>query len=254
MNYRRIKAIAILVLFLTAGVLYSVSRSQDIFVYDNGLSDGEEMSAWNGSEVYSDTEEDCSSETVLSGGDIAGSSGLEQGSGSEQSDGEPAQQSASGAFIHVHVCGAVKNAGVYLLPENSIVEDAIREAGGVLKGGAADYLNLAGTISEGDKIYVPFLEDVEEPCGVVLQPSSGSGAQTGQGGGDSTGSSADALVNINTADSTLLMTLPGIGQTRADAIIAYRETNGSFQKIEDIMKVSGIKEGAFGRIKDRITV
>ena len=253
MNYRRIKAIAILVLFLTAGVLYSAGRSQDIFVYDSGLSEGEEMSAWSEAEAYSDTEADRSSEAVLFGGDIAGSAVLEQESGSEQSDREPAQQSAAGTFVHVHVCGAVKNAGVYLLPENSIVEDAIREAGGVLKGGAADYLNLAGTISEGDKIYVPFLEDVEEPCGVVLQPSSGSGAQTGQGEG-SAGGSTDALVNINTADSTLLMTLPGIGQTRADAIIAYREANGNFQKTEDIMKVSGIKEGAFDKIRDRITV
>ena len=61
-------------------------------------------------------------------------------------------------------------------------------------------------------------------------------------------------MNINTADSAQLMTLPGIGQTRADAIIAYRESRGDFQKIEDIMKVSGIKEGAFNKIRDRITV
>ena len=62
------------------------------------------------------------------------------------------------------------------------------------------------------------------------------------------------LVDINTADAALLMTLPGIGQTRADAIVAYREQHGSFSTIEDIMKVDGIKEGSFAKLRDRITV
>ena len=260
MKYRRIKAIAILVLFLTAGVLYSADRSQDIFVYDDGLSAGEETAARQ--EAGADGGADYFGESAVSGEDAAGEiTGGESVSGESAatlpgtepvSAEESASQSESEVLVHVHVCGAVKKAGVYLLPENSIVADAIEEAGGVLKGGAVDYLNLAGTISEGDKIYVPYLKDVEEPCGVVLQPSSGSGAQSGQEEGSS--SKADTLVNINTADSAQLMTLSGIGQTRADAIIAYREANGNFQKIEDIMKVSGIKEGAFNKIKDRITV
>lgn len=245
MNYRHIKAIAILVLFLTAGVLYSISRSQDIFVYDHGLSDELSLSCETG------VIETAVGSAAVSEGTDGGETGPDERAAS---GGESVQQSESATLVHVHVCGAVKKSGVYLLPEHSIVEDAIRAAGGVLKDGAVDYLNLAGTISEGDKIYVPYLKDVEEPCGVVLQPSSGSGAQTGQGEENSAGSGTDALVNINTADSTLLMTLPGIGQTRADAVIAYREANGNFQKIEDIMKVSGIKEGAFNKIRDLITV
>ena len=68
------------------------------------------------------------------------------------------------------------------------------------------------------------------------------------------GETEDGLVDINTADAALLMTLPGIGQTRADAIVAYREQHGSFSTIEDIMKVDGIKEGSFAKLRDRITV
>lgn len=68
------------------------------------------------------------------------------------------------------------------------------------------------------------------------------------------GSGKDGLVDINTADAAELMTLPGIGQTRADAIVAYRQQNGKFQSIEDIMKVDGIKEGSFAKLKDRICV
>ncbi|MGN0294776.1 MAG: helix-hairpin-helix domain-containing protein [Lachnospiraceae bacterium] len=254
MKYRRIKATAILVLFLTAGVLYSADRSQDIFVYDDGLSVGEETA--DRQEAGADSGSDCSGEDAAgkkNGDESAAGEAAATLPGTEPVSGEEtASQSESEVLVHVHVCGAVKKAGVYLLPENSIVADAIEEAGGVLKGGAADYLNLAGTISEGDKIYVPYLKDVKEPCGVALQPSSGSEAQSGQG--EESSSKTDALVNINTADSAQLMTLSGIGQTRADAIIAYREANGNFQKIEDIMKVSGIKEGAFNKIKDRITV
>ena len=78
-----------------------------------------------------------------------------------------------------------------------------------------------------------------------------SGAAANQGG---TGQAASGLVNINTADVALLCTLPGIGETRAKAIIAYREQKGSFGKVEDIKKVSGIKEGEFGKIKELITV
>lgn len=238
MKLRRIKAAAIVVLFLTAGVLYSANRSQDIFLYENGFSAGETA---DDSEVMDST----SAESGSAATDASDKSSNPEFSSGKTESGEPETE----VRVHVHVCGAVKDAGVYLVPENSIVADAIEAAGGVLEGGAVDYLNLAGTISEGDKIYVPYLTDVEEPCGAV-QSSFGSGAQSGQEGDNG----QSPLVNINTADSAQLMTLSGIGQTRAEAIIAYRESNGNFRKIEDIMKVSGIKEGAFNKIKDQITV
>lgn len=243
MNYRRIKAVAIAVLFLVAGVLYSAGRSQDIFLYESSQETGDE-------------EDHSLGESDLQPADDA-EAGSESGSGAGNA-GNPAEAGEDRAFVeatevpkvHVHVCGAVKKAGVYLLSANAIVEDAITAAGGAAKGGAVDYLNLAETVSEGDKIYVPFLEDLDDPYGVTTQSSGG----TAGNADPSSEEGKSTLVNINTADRAQLMTLSGIGETRADAIISYRESNGSFQKIEDIMKVSGIKEGAFEKMKDQITV
>lgn len=235
MKYRRIKAAAIAALFLIAGVLYSASRSQDIFLYDNGSEAGTD------STELSDRSESSMEEAGVFSEEVSAFS-------------EEASIFSEEAQVHVHVCGAVEKAGVYLLSADSIVEDAIKAAGGVSEGGAADYLNLAGTVSEGDKIYVPFLEELEDPYGIASQASSGIGTQISESEIRSSEDGQSMLVNINTADKVQLMTLSGIGETRAEAIISYRETNGNFQQIEDIMKVSGIKEGAFEKIKDRITV
>lgn len=241
MNYRHIKAVAIAVLFLIAGVLYSAGRSQDIFLYESSLEAGGKEAQSLG---VSDSQQNVGTAAGQKPEGGAGDTKDPIGSGEEQETAEVTELPQ----VHVHVCGAVKKAGVYLLSADSIVEDAIAAAGGVAKGGAVDYLNLAGTVSEGDKIYVPFLKDLEEPYGMTAQFSAGSAA------GQSLSGSERGLVNINTADKSELMTLSGIGETRADAIIAYRESEGSFQKIEDIMKVSGIKEGAFEKVKDQITV
>jgi len=131
----------------------------------------------------------------------------------------------------VHICGAVKEPGVYSLPEGSRVVDAIRAAGGLTQDASERDVNQASVVADGMQIVVPTLEEVKNG-----------------------GETEDGLVDINTADAALLMTLPGIGQTRADAIVAYREQHGSFSTIEDIMKVDGIKEGSFAKLRDRITV
>lgn len=261
MKYRRIKAAAIAALFLIAGVLYSASRSQDIFLFDNSLeSGGEKLNGLDNFDPQNESDMDKPAAEETSSDDSDGSAGsassadntkssdvFESGAGNGKNSAEKNQ-------IHVHVCGAVKEAGVYLLSADSIVEDAIKAAGGVSEGGAADYLNLAGTVSEGDKIYVPFLEDLEDPYGVAEQSLPETGTWISGTGDKPTEDSQNTLVNINTADKVQLMTLSGIGETRAEAIISYREANGGFRQIEDVMKVSGIKEGAFEKIKDQITV
>ena len=142
----------------------------------------------------------------------------------------------------VHICGAVKEPGVYSLPEGSRVVDAIRAAGGLTQDASERDVNQASVVADGMQIVVPTLEEVKN--------GSYTWGTAAKGGGET----EDGLVDINTADAALLMTLPGIGQTRADAIVAYREQHGSFSTIEDIMKVDGIKEGSFAKLRDRITV
>ena len=142
--------------------------------------------------------------------------------------------------IYVHVCGAVKVPGVYQLEEGSRSIDAVEAAGGFEEGAAVDFLNLAQQLTDGQRLYVP---DREEAAGMGLLEDPGMG-----------GTADNGRVNINTASREQLMTLSGIGEARAEAIIAYRREAGPFLVIEDIMKVPGIKEAAFQKIKDDITV
>ncbi|MCR5719778.1 MAG: ComEA family DNA-binding protein [Lachnospiraceae bacterium] len=130
----------------------------------------------------------------------------------------------------VYVCGAVKNPGVYELPENSRVNDALKAAGGLLPEGDEININLAKPLSDGERIYFPKVSEE----GKIPQD--------------------DGLVDINHASVTQLCTLPGIGESRAGDIVAYRESNGPFKQKEDIMKVTGIKTSLFNKISDLITV
>ena len=154
----------------------------------------------------------------------------------------------------VHICGAVNRPGVYTFPEGSRVCDAVEAAGGLSEEAAASSLNQAALLSDGLQIVVPTEEELE---GLSSQAASSgvfsSGIFSADGAQNAAGS-GNGLVNINTASLEELMTLPGIGQTRAEAIVAYRQERGSFQTIEDIMKVDGIKEGSFEKLKEKITV
>lgn len=164
------------------------------------------------------------------------------------------------AMIYVDVCGAVANPGVFQLAAGSRVFQAIEAAGGYLPEAALTCVNRAGVLTDGQQLYILTLEEMERQG---LDPAEMSGASDGQmngsaGTGQNTGMTAqvqqDNRININTADEAQLTTLTGIGATRAQAIIAYREENGPFAAIEDIMNVQGIKEGTFAKIKDEIVV
>lgn len=146
---------------------------------------------------------------------------------------------------YVYVCGNVVNPGVYEAAPDARVYELIDMAGGASKTGCLEALNLADHIYDGQKLYVPDYDEYE------------SGRELGQNEGDAfveESNSASGLVNINTADLQQLMTLPGVGQSRAQAIVDYRNEHGSFECIEDIMNVTGIKEGAFSKLKDYICV
>ena len=161
-------------------------------------------------------------------------------------------------LLCVHVCGAVMRPGVYELPAGCRVYEAVQEAGGFAEDADQDYVNQAQPLQDGVKLVIP---TKEEAAALSAAEDSDAGALIGIVDGSSrdketgeSGQQADGRININTATEAELCNIPGIGGTRAAAIVAYRESNGSFQKPEDIMKVSGIKEGLYGKIKDSIRV
>lgn len=141
--------------------------------------------------------------------------------------------------VYVHVCGAVKYPGVYEFSGDARVFQAVESAGGFLPEAHEAALNQAQPVKDGDRIYVPTKEEWESGLADSLEENKE--AETD-----------DGLVNINTADENELCTLPGVGQTRARAIVEYRNEHGGFGRIEDIQNVSGIKSGLFAKIKDFI--
>ncbi len=168
--------------------------------------------------------------------------------------GEDSPRAYMAETIQVHVCGAVEKPGVYGLPAGSRVFEAVEAAGGMTIDAAEDYLNLADLLFDGAKVRVPFLKELSEG---EAYGEAGIYGVTGNPDPESTGISGqavDGLVDLNRADKEALMTLPGIGEARAEAILVWREEHGAFQKPEDIMQVSGIKEAAYEKLKDKITV
>jgi competence protein ComEA len=151
--------------------------------------------------------------------------------------------------VKVFVCGAVLQEGVYTLKEGSRIDSALKLAGGFAQDADTDYVNLAETVEDGQKIYFPREgEEVTEAQSKETATTSSSDATGSQGQENS------ALVNINAADIEGLKTLPDIGETRAQRILAYRQSNGNFASKEDIKNVSGIGDSIYESIKDYITV
>ena len=160
----------------------------------------------------------------------------------------------------VHICGAVSAPGVYELPAGSRIIDAVEAGGGFLPEADEACCNLAEEIVDGCQIYIMTKTEscadgqTEKKAGIQTSPDSDMQTTDRNVRSNSATALENGLVNLNTADVAALMTLPGIGESRAKAIISYREQQGAFTKIEDIMKISGIKQAAFSKIKDKITV
>jgi len=224
MDYQKVKIILIALCVLGAGVCYGLSRSQD--VRRPGISLSEESALYSGETV-----------TGIEAGD--GQAAL---TAEENSLGSAGEETA--LPFYVHICGEVVSPGVYELKEGSRVFQAIEKAGGVTDQAAAEYLNMAEQVKDGMKIVVPGKEEVEAAKArgeISLQAEASSNVQK-------------TKVNLNTATKEELMTLRGIGEAKAADILKYRDSHGGFQKIEDIMKISGIKDAAFQKIKEDITV
>lgn len=149
-------------------------------------------------------------------------------------DSSVGSESASQSIIYVHVCGAVAEPGVVQIPAGSRAQAAVDAAGGFTEAADTSYVNLAASIEDGEQLYIPTKEEAEE-----LRKNQAA-AQNG-------------IVNLNTADVRLLCTLPGIGESRAGDIVAYRQEHGGFTDTKEIMQVPGIKASTYEKIKDLIT-
>lgn len=158
--------------------------------------------------------------------------------------------------VVVYICGAVKHPGVYKFTAGSRVNDAINAASGFKKGAARTAINQARVLEDGEQITIPTLKQVKRKQ--LSKTTDGDNFQDKTTDNENTQSSEKesqgTLININTASAGELTSLSGIGQSRADAIIEYRQSNGKFQSIEDIMKIPGIKQGIFNKIKNKISV
>ena len=151
--------------------------------------------------------------------------------------------------LRVDVTGAVASPGVYELPPDSIVQDALAAAGGATAQADLSLLNLAKRLQDGDQVVVPALAPTAAPNSAPPTASAGAGSAVGTpapAGGN--------RININTATLEQLETLPHIGPALAQRIVDYRTAHGAFRAIEDVMQVSGIGPATFGAIKDLITV
>ena len=158
--------------------------------------------------------------------------------------------------FYVDIKGSVKKPGVYKVKENMIVNDLIKLAGGLSKNAYTKNINLAAKLTDGMVVYVYSKNEVTtttNKVGIITNSPSVEYSNETIPSTSSNSSNQSSLVNINTATKEQLMTVSGIGESKAIAIIDYRKTN-KFNKIEDIMNVSGIGESLFAKIKSYITV
>lgn len=171
---------------------------------------------------------------------------VEVTSAAEEKTTSKEEEEESAPTICVDVVGAVENEGVVYLPEGARVYEAVAAAGGFSEDANQRAVNQAAVLSDGVQLVIPTKEETEAGTesvyGIVGNTPAASAASEETG-----------LVNINTADEATLQTLPGIGETKAAAIVRYREENGAFAAIEDIKNVPGIKDAGFEKIRDRIT-
>lgn len=169
--------------------------------------------------------------------------GSEQSGTGEHPDAAAALlDSPAAAVIFVHILGEVRRPGLVQLREGDRVIDAVAAAGGYTDAADREYLNLARFVSDGEQLVV-FAEGEA--------PAQASGAVPG---GSGSGGAGSGKVNLNLADLATLQTLPRVGPALAERILQWREVNGRFRSIEDLMSVSGIGDKTFAGLRDLVTV
>ncbi|HHW48420.1 MAG TPA: competence protein ComEA [Clostridiaceae bacterium] len=229
---REIVAISAVLIIIIAGIIgYSIERSGHKIIID--------------AESDKAGKEEISIEKDEQSGTVQG--GLETQ--------EPVEE------IKVYVVGCVKNPGIVTLKKGDLINDAIIAAGGADEDADLENINLVYKLTSNAMLRIRSRDEVRKDSGKGSEAGTGVSIETGTGSGavvisnEGNGSNNnDGKININTATIDELDTLPGIGKATAREIVDYREKNGNFKDITDIMKVPGIKEGRFNNIKDLITV
>lgn len=185
---------------------------------------------------------------TLTGVAADGTEAAESGDASSlYEDGTASSAASAAAIIYVDIGGEVNVPGVYEVSEGTRLFQVIEKAGGLTEDADIDVINRAEAVYDGQKILIASYEESEKRS--KAQALTASAEQSG------VSSAADEVrVNINTADSVTLQTIPGIGPSKAERIIEYRNTQGRFQSVDDIKNISGIGDKTFENIKKYITV
>lgn len=250
----KLVAAACLVLVALAGSLGVAARTQ-----------GSGVTIERNSEAGAGSAEGEAGGSAASGADegsnaAAGGSTAAAGGEGDETKGDGAGSAAAQPVttgVVVHVDGAVQEPGVYaLLSVKPRVEDAVAAAGGLAADADTSTVNLAALVADGTKVHIP-----REGEAVALAGAGAGTAAGASGGASETATATDAsatgpagLVNINTADSTQLQTLPGVGAATAQDILDDRQQNGPFKSKEDLMRVSGIGEKKYQKLEAMICV
>lgn len=181
----------------------------------------------------------------------------------ESTNANEEMQSKPEEKIAIHITGEVKKTGIIYLKQGARIADAIEAAGGATKNASLEQVNLAYVLEDGQKIYIPNKKEKIEGNMYIIANSGNNvmiensktskDKKTGLNTNQNT-KGEKAKVNINSANQTELETLPGVGEALAQRIIEYRESNGKFQKIEDIQNVKGIGNSKYSNIKEKICI
>lgn len=163
---------------------------------------------------------------------------------------------SSATGIYVHIDGYVNNPGVYQIKENERINVLIEKAGGLKNGYSIKNINLAAKLSDGDKVYIPSIEEEKTLGNQNNNNVNTIGKHTNNGNNlnNNVSITKNNKININTANVSELKQITGIGESTANKIIDYRQNVGKFKKIEDIKEVKGIGESKFESLKNKITI
>ncbi|MDF2803937.1 MAG: competence protein ComEA helix-hairpin-helix repeat region [Anaerocolumna sp.] len=166
----------------------------------------------------------------------------------DNAPGNSSESEKSSDYIYVHICGEVLKPNVYKVTVNTRVYEVIAKAGGLTEAAADSYINQASIVSDGQQIFIPSIEEVADKLPAAVSNVSANETT------ENSNSNNTGIININIATTEELMTLSGVGQAKAKAIIDYRINIGGFKSIDEIKNIDGIKDAVYNKIKDKITV